>query len=94
MSGMAEFDPPECDEGHEPATMSFLEAHDPLDDDGCGVGEDCTDWRERWRYSCPECGRVVEVRETLDGDVEEETVRGAEDTRSDPTSLSPVSDWD
>jgi hypothetical protein len=92
---MPEFETPECDEGHDPATMSFLEAHDPLDDDGdCGVGEDCTDWRERWRYSCPECGRVVEVRETLDGGFEEETVREAGGGRSDPTSLSPVADWD
>jgi hypothetical protein len=92
---MVEFDTPECTNGHDPVTMSFLESHDPLDDDGnCGPDEDCTDWRQRWRYSCPECGRVVEMRETLDGDVEEETVRENEQTRSDPTSLSPVADWD
>jgi len=90
---MAEFDTPECDEGHDPVTMAFLEAHDPLDDGG-GVDEESTDWRERWRYSCPECGRVVEVRETLAGEFEVEEVREAERTRSDPTSLSPVADWD
>lgn len=90
---MPEFDPPECDEGHDPARMSFLEAVDPMDD-GSGVDEESTDWREKWRYSCPDCGRVVEVRETLSGEFEEHTVREPTETRSDPTSLSPVADWD
>lgn len=92
VSDMPEFDQPECDHGHDPVAMSFLESYDPMEDDGdCGVGVDCTEWKEVWRYSCPECGRVVEMRETLDGGFEEATVRRAdEDRRDDPTSLNPV----
>ncbi|MFB6280477.1 MAG: hypothetical protein ABEH40_00450 [Haloferacaceae archaeon] len=90
---MAEFDTPECAEGHDPETMSFVEAHDPMDD-ASGVDEESDEWRKRWRYSCPECGRVVEVRETIDGGVEEETIRERRESRGDPTSLSPVADWD
>lgn len=88
---MPEFEPPECDDGHESADMTFLESYDPMDQNSCGVGVDCTEWRQRWRYACPECERVVELRESIDGGFERTTVReGGQRESRDSTSLSPV----
>lgn len=88
---MPEFETPECDDGHQAVEMTFLESYDPMDQSSCGIGVDCTEWRKRWRYVCPECEQVVEVRESIGGDFERATVREGRDDRSDdPTSLSPV----
>lgn len=90
---MPEFETPECDDGHQPVEMAFLESYDPMDQQSCGVGVDCTEWQERWRYACPECGQVVEIRESVDGAFERATVRESDGLESDdPTSLSPVRD--
>lgn len=88
---MPEFETPECDDGHPAVEMRFLESYDPMEQSSCGVGVDCTEWRKRWRYTCPECGQMIEVRETVGGDYERETVReNGTDGSDDPTSLSPV----
>lgn len=88
---MAPFETPACDGGHPRTEMTFLESHDPLESPTCGPNEDCTEWRERWRYACPECGRVVEVLESTYGTYEQATLRESTAALSDdPTSLSPV----
>lgn len=88
---MAPFEEPDCDSGHPMTRMTFLESHDPIDSPSCGPDEDCTEWRERWRYACPECGRVVEVLESVSGTYEQATIRESTEAASnDPTSLSPV----
>lgn len=87
---MPEFEPPECDAGHRSARMSFLEASDPLNQGNCGIGSGCSEWQKRWRYACPECGRIIEILETLDG-FEERTVRDSDERQTtDPTSLNPL----
>lgn len=88
---MPEFETPTCDDGHLLAEMNFLESYDPLSQPTCGVDTECTEWQKRWRYACPECGRVIEIREAPGGGFRERTVRGPEkDARTDPTSLNPV----
>lgn len=88
---MPTFKPPECAADHPSTEMTFLESFDPLAQEGGGIGSDCTDWQKRWRYACPDCGHVVEIRETLDGDYQETTVRESTERAADaPTSLNPV----
>lgn len=88
---MPPFETPTCGEGHRTREMEFLESYDPIEAPRCGPDDDCTEWRERWRYSCPDCGRVVEVLESVYGSYERRTVRESTESLSeDPTSLSPV----
>lgn len=88
---MPPFDVPTCDSGHQRTEMTFLESHDPIESPSCGPNDDCTEWRERWRYGCPECGQVVEILESEYGTYEKATIReSTESSKRDPTSLSPV----
>lgn len=59
-----EFDKPECDEGHSLTEMQFTEQHKLIG-------------QRHWQYTCPECGRVVEISETRDGGLSESTLRKA-----------------
>lgn len=90
---MPKFEPPECDDDHPVATMEFLESYDPLDNQGCDIGtENCTEWQERWKYACSECGRIVEIRKSPAGGFSERTVRESDTISRDPTTLDPVSE--
>lgn len=84
---MVDVEAPSCDSGHPTVEMGFVESYDPIatPDDGS------TEWRERWRYACGECGRVVDLIEAADGTVDRVTVReSTDDVSRDPTSLSPT----
>jgi len=75
---MLEFDEPECDEGHDAVEMDFTEQYKLIG-------------HRHWRYACPECGRVIEISETRDGDLSEKTLRrSGEKVINDSTFMSPV----
>ena len=61
-----QFENPECGEGHDPAEMEFTEQYKL-------VGH------RHWRYKCPECGKVIEISETRDGDLREKTLRRSDE---------------
>lgn len=88
---MPEFKTPTCDNGHQSTEMTFLESYDPLAQPSCGISDACTEWRQRWRYACPECCRIVEISERPGENFVEKTVRKSNKTTlDDSTSLNPV----
>lgn len=75
---MLEFDTPTCDEGHDDAEMEFTESYRLIG-------------HLHWRYACPECGRVIEISETREGDLAEKTLRrSGQKVINDNTFMSPV----
>lgn len=75
---MLQFDVPECGEGHDTTEMNFAESYKIIG-------------HKHWRYACAECGRVVEISETREGDLAEKTLRRSGDkVTNDHTFMNPV----